>query len=90
VVGGVSSLCWIERVRQKGLDVCHRLRAVLQQIEDGGGRRVQQMRVPGTRLKDDAVVVEDDDTQSLLDFDAKRGRGPPVRIWRHYALMSDV
>ncbi len=87
---GVTALCWIQRVSQKGLDVCHRLRAVLEQIEDGRGSGIQQVRVPGTRLEDDAIIVEHDDTQALRGFEAWRGRRLPAGILRHYALISDV
>lgn len=57
----------IECLREKGCDLVDGVWTLQEEIEDRGGRGIQQVRIPGQRLEDNAIFVEIDDAQPFGD-----------------------
>jgi hypothetical protein len=57
----------IKRLGEKGLDVVDGLWTLQEEIENRCRGGIQQVRIPGQRLEDNAIFVEVDDTQPIGD-----------------------
>lgn len=60
-----TALARFERLGKKLRNRIHGLRALQEQLENGRGAGIQQMRVPGARLEYDTIVVEINDPQAV-------------------------